>query len=109
MSPDRQARLGENEAIFRQVNETVEQAARQAGLEEAITFLCECADGACAQYIKLSTQEYEHVRSVASHFVIRPRHYYPDVEIVVERHPEHWIVEKTGEAEEVAEATDPRH
>jgi hypothetical protein len=109
MSPDRQARLGENEAILRQVNETVEGAAQRAELQEPITFLCECADGACAQHIQLSTQQYEHVRSAASHFVIRPSHYYPDIETVIERHIGYWIVQKSGEAEQVAEETDPRH
>ena len=109
MGSDRQARIGENEAIFRRVNEAVEQAAEQAHIEGDIRFLCECADAFCAEDIPLSPQGYERVRAVGSHFIVRPGHFYPDVEVIIDRHTDYWIVEKTGEAERIAEATDPRH
>lgn len=106
MSPDRQARIGENEAIMRSVNETVARVARMSAAEP-VMFLCECAYG-CGNSIPLIREEYEHVRVVAEHFFVTPGHVSLDVERVIEQHTTHWLVEKFGEAAEVAKETDPR-
>ena len=108
MSPDQKARVGENEAMFRDVNETVASVATVRTVAEPILFLCECADQFCAESIPLSTQEYEHVRAISEHFAVTPHHVQPEVERVVETHRDYWVVEKFGEAAEVAEETDPR-
>ena len=39
---------------------------------------------------------------------VTPGHVQPDVERVIEQHRVYWVVEKFGEAAEVAEETDPR-
>ena len=108
MSPDQKARVGENEAIFRDVNETVASVATARSVTEPILFLCECADEFCSASIPLSTEEYERVRAVSEHFAVTPEHVVPEVERVVEKHRHYWVVEKFGEAAEVAEETDPR-
>ncbi len=107
MSPDRQARLGENEAIMRSVNETVAGVARATTMEPAI-FLCECAAGGCGDSVRLTRESYEAVRAVPEHFFVTPGHVNRDVERVVEQYTNYWVVEKFGEAAEVAEETDPR-
>ena len=104
----REQQLGSNEALFREVNETVAEAAGSRPGDEPIMFLCECADEFCAESIALTRPQYEHVRKVAERFVVAPDHYAPDVERIVERDRDHWVVEKFGDAAEIAEQTDPR-
>jgi hypothetical protein len=108
MSPDQKARIGENEAIFRDVNETVASVATARALTDPILFLCECADQFCAESVPLSREAYERVRAISEHFAVTPGHLRPEVERVVEKHRLYWVVEKFGEAAEVAEETDPR-
>jgi hypothetical protein len=107
----REERLGANEALFREVNERVAEAAQQfveVG-ESPINFSCECGDKACAEQIAMTVAEYEAVRSEATHFAVVPGHEVPDIERVVSRHPNYLVVEKQDpEAEEVARETDPR-
>lgn len=100
--------LGENEALFRDVNETVAEIAERRGPDEPVEILCECSDTACAASINLSCEQYEQIRAVSNHFVVRPGHARSDIERVVERRRDHWIVEKFGEAGAIAEETDPR-
>jgi hypothetical protein len=52
--------------------------------------------------------EYEHVRAEPSHFFVRPEHNRPDIERIIEQHPDYWVVEKFGEAGEAVRETDPR-
>lgn len=108
MSPDERARVGENEAILRQVNETVADVATARAVADPIEFLCECAEEFCAESIPLLREEYEQVRAVPEHFAVTPGHVQPEVERVIEEHRVYWVVEKFGEAAEVAEETDPR-
>ena len=104
----REQQLGSNEALFREVNEAVAQAAGPRPSDEPILFLCECADEFCAESVALTRRQYEHVRIAAERFVVAPGHVLPEVERTVERHRDHWVVEKFGDAAEVAEETDPR-
>jgi hypothetical protein len=108
VSPDQQARIGENEAIFREVNETVAAVATETSASEPVMFLCECASESCAEGVLLLREEYEQVRAVPERFLVTPGHVQPQVERVVEQHRVYWVVEKFGEAAEVAEETDPR-
>ena len=108
MSRDQEARIGENEAIFREVNETVAAVATATSVSEPIMFLCECASESCAEGVSLLREEYEQVRAVPERFLVTPGHVQPRVERVVEQHRVYWVIEKFGEAAEVAEATDPR-
>jgi hypothetical protein len=104
--PYRQARVGENEALFREVNETV--AAAAGSMTGPIEFLCECGKWSCAEGISLTREEYEHVRAVPDRFFVKPDHNRAEIENVVERHGTYWIVQKFGEASDVARQTDPR-
>jgi hypothetical protein len=108
MSADDDRRIGENEAILRNVNEQVAESARALTAPEPILFLCECADEFCADNIALFREEYEQLRAVPEHFAVTPEHVQAEIERVVAAHPTYWVVEKFGEAAEVAEETDPR-
>ena len=96
-------RLAMNEALFRDVNERIREISDSFGQEETTyDFLCECSDPACAERVVLTRAEYEHVRSDSTRFVVAKGHALPEVESVIERAKDHVIVEKEGEAADVA-------
>lgn len=106
----RAARIGENEALFRSVNEQVRGLSDAwAVRDDTIRVVCECGTASCVEQIPLQTGEYERIRADAALFVIRPGHEYGEVEDVVARTDRYWTVRKhPGLPEQVAEATDPR-
>lgn len=107
---DRHRRIGQNEAIFRQVNERVSELNRSFSLVlERGDYLCECGNEDCVERIALTADEYERVRSEPTQFVVKPGHVAPDVEDVVRSEPGYEIVRKReGKAATVARETDPR-
>lgn len=110
-SPDERARrVGHNEALYRQVNERIEELNEAF---DAITgdfaVICECGDLDCTEQISVSRDAYERTRANPARFLVRPGHEEPEVEQVVARDGDYVVVEKTPpEAVRVAEETDPR-
>lgn len=106
---ERDDRAARNEALFRRVNERLEDVneAFQVAADHA-EFVCECASMECAERIEITLPNYEAVRRVPTHFMIKPEHVLPDEERVVERHPNYLVVEKLGHAAERARQLDPR-
>jgi hypothetical protein len=106
---ERGDRAARNEALFRRVNERLEDVdeAFQVVRDDA-EFVCECASLDCAELIPLTLPDYEAVRRVPTQFVIKPGHLLPDDERIVERHGQYLIVEKVGHAGERARQLDPR-
>jgi hypothetical protein len=107
---DRAARVGMNEAVFRDVNERIEDLAETFELDEHILdLICECGDAKCMQRITMTQGEYEQVRKVSTHFAVFPGHEEPDVEEIVDRRRGYDIVRKhEGTPAAIAEQTDPR-
>ena len=108
---DQGRRTGENEALFREVNERLrEREEDHSAWSIPLQWICECADEACTERIEMSLSEYEELRSQSTHFAVVPneKHVSPDVEQIVKTFQDYWVVEKVGEAAEVAEETDPR-
>jgi hypothetical protein len=103
-------KVGENEALFRSVNDRIEGLGAAFGLiTESMTIVCECGDGVCVEQIELPVSEYERIRSDSTLFVIRPGHEIPDVEDVVEQNDTYDVVRKhPGAPAELARETDPR-
>jgi hypothetical protein len=106
---DRGERAARNEALFRRVNERVEEVnkAFESILEDA-DFFCECADIDCMEKIGMTLPEYEKLRDVSTHFAVKPGHVVPEAERVVEERPGYVVVEKVGRAGERAAELDPR-
>ena len=106
----RQIRIGENEALFRQVNERVEQL--NVGFSAVLEygeFVCECGDAACSERLRLKPEEYERVRADPTHFVVKHGHVAPDVEEVVFENERYQVVRKRpGGPDELAARRDPR-
>jgi len=103
-----QRRIAENEALFRQINERIEQGRWPGEADGPLTLRCECARLGCNDMLELMPSRYEQVRSHPRRFIVLPGHEVPDAETVVERGPSYVVVEKLGEAGEMAEETDPR-
>jgi hypothetical protein len=109
----RDERLAGNEALFREVNERVAEIATHfVEVEtrgEQVNFACECGRATCAEPIAMTLDEYEALRAESTHFAVVPEHEQPEIEIVVERHPTYFVVQKREpDAQEVARETDPR-
>jgi hypothetical protein len=108
---DRERRIGENEALFREVNERVNALLRPHAFWGTVSdWICECPDETCTERITMTPEEYEELRSNPTHFAVAPdmKHVRPEVESVLERHERYWMVEKKGDAAEVAEDRDIR-
>jgi hypothetical protein len=110
MVDERERRIGENEALFREVNERVAKLSESMQVTTELTaFLCECGNDSCQERIELSLEEYERLRAEARRFGILPGHESGSVEVVIEKNDRYWVVEKVvGEASDRAEELDPR-
>jgi hypothetical protein len=102
---DRHARLARNEAIFREVNERIEELTPS---DESLEILCECGNPDCRQPLRLSVTEYERVREEPTNFLIAPGHAIPAIEEVVAVTENFEVVKKLAEEGELARKTDPR-
>jgi hypothetical protein len=105
---ERERRLAQNEALFREVNERVETLGHQLGPAVPYEFVCECANVDCTFRLTLPLPVYEQVRADSRQFVVLPLHYTPEVEELVAEEEGYWIVRKTGESGDFVEQLDPR-
>jgi hypothetical protein len=106
----REERIGLNEAVFREVNERIEELADTFNLkEDVLDLICECGDATCVRRISMSPAEYAELRSNPHTFAVHPGHEIPEVERIVQRRKSYDVVEKDeGTPQRVAEQTDPR-
>jgi hypothetical protein len=95
---DRGARVGVNEALFREVNERIEDLQEQLGHAQSFDIVCECGDGQCMERFSITHVAYETLRSDDRRFAVVPGHELPELERTVERHEGYFVVEKTDPA-----------
>jgi hypothetical protein len=101
----RAERVGKNEAVFREVNERINDLTR----ENTAEYLCECGNATCTETIHMTVAEYERVRADPTHFAVLPGHEIPEVEDVVGRNERFLVVrKKVGPAAALATELDPR-
>jgi hypothetical protein len=108
---ERERRIAENEALFRDLNEEVGAVAHSfssGGEPRTFDFLCECGDATCALPVPMRVAEYEDLRRSPIRFLVVPGHQSAGVEVVVESHDAYLVVEKTGAAAEIVRERDPR-
>jgi hypothetical protein len=98
-------RAARNEALFREVNENIARLDERHRSVTGPVFVCECADPECVEQLTITPDVYQRVREQPRWFLLIPGHEDPHLERIVERHPDFLVVEKTGEAGEVAEET----
>ena len=102
---DDEVRAGEVESLFRQVNERVKELnARLDPLAEYGSWTCECAVPSCVMRIDMTQAEYTELREQPAHFAVVPddEHFDPEAETLVRKTARFWIIEKRGEAAEIA-------
>ena len=95
-----ETRAGGEQILFREINERI----RILAADNYSCFLCECANLNCIETIEVPLWEYEQVRRVPTHFVVRPEHVIREVELVVASGPGYVVVEKFGAAAFAADA-----
>ena len=108
---DRDARLGKNQSLFREINERVESLHGKYSLNAPVEdWVCECGHDECVERIAMSRDDYEQLRQNPRRFAVAPsdEHVIPEIEVVVERRQRYWVVEKLGQSGEIAERLDPR-
>jgi hypothetical protein len=105
----REERLVENEIIFRDLNERIEEVAAGQGEDSHVfEFVCECSNIDCSLRLPLRRAEYERARARGDQFIVAPGHELPEIEEVIERNNRYQLVRKRGDAARVAEAEDSR-
>jgi hypothetical protein len=97
----REERIAHNEAWSRSLNER--RAEWVSGRDEMTGFRCECWQRDCPERIPLSGDDWKMVRAEPNRFAVAPSHVAENFEAVVKEFPRFWLVEKLGEAREVAE------
>ena len=105
----RRSNVVPNQLLFRELNEEVslrrDPAGGGGGEFEAV---CECEHRNCSELISLTRDRYEAIRRFPTRFVVRPGHWSPGDERVVEQHEGFAVVEKTGASARIAIHLDPR-
>lgn len=108
MTDDRIRRVGENEALYRLVNERIKALSPGTATGE-FGVVCECATLACKTQIMITPEVYEQTRARSDHFIVLRGHQLDDIETVIEDHESFFVIEKTPEeARRIAEEMDPR-
>jgi hypothetical protein len=103
---DQDVRVGMNEALFREVNERIENLQDELGGGSSFEIVCECGNADCIERFPITDEAYESLRRDARLFAVVPGHQLPDIERTVETHDGYLVVEKTDpEAVHVAEET----
>jgi len=106
--PDRltEERIATYDAAFRAANERIAAFAADHDMsEDALPFICECADLRCRDIVRLPLEEYRRVRSNSAWFLNVDGHQAAALgsASVVERREAYVIVENQGHAREVVE------
>jgi hypothetical protein len=97
---ERSERIAKNETLFRATNREIEEG---GGADQRIDVLCECGRPGCRGVITLTVADYERVHAQKDRFVVVPGHESTEIENVVEERDGYFVVDKFGEAEEIAE------
>lgn len=64
----------ENERLFRDANEHIDERRRELDLDGRTPYLCECEDRGCTELVRLTLEEYAGIRSVRGQFLIAQGH-----------------------------------
>ena len=104
-------KLAENEVVFRQANERVQEdlhdlqkQAEQEGYEDLygdrggketpLHFYCECSNEKCHERIVMAPSEYKKHHTSKTMFVVLPGHEVPEVERVINKFQNFFVVDK---------------
>jgi hypothetical protein len=108
MDEKTERRVARNEALLREVNESIERGRWPGDDNRPLKFRCECSNLECNVTIAMTRGEYEQVRRDGRRFALHAGHEMPACETVVETREDYIVVEKQDRAGEIAEKLDPR-
>jgi hypothetical protein len=115
MSDERTRQIGRNEALYRSLNERIEEIAVAeqdtvaTGPIGTFEIVCECGRLDCMETLVVPIEVYERTRAAAVRFLVKPGHEEPDLATVVEATDGYLVTEKNPrDARRIAEMTDPR-
>lgn len=96
--------------MYRAVNKKLEDATEDAGAlpDDPLEILCECGEPACDSKLTLTISEYEEAHGQRDRFIVVPEHEDPQMERVVVRRNQYSVVDKFGQAEQIALAEEQR-
>ena len=92
---ERQARVGRNEALFRMINEKLEDLNETFSVvteDGHFEIVCECGDITCVAAIMIHPAVYARTRNDSTLFILVPGHEDATVEVVVEDHEAGYVV-----------------
>jgi hypothetical protein len=98
----------QQEGIMRRVNEAIREGFWPGEDDQVVRVRCECGRPGCNGFVTMRVRDYQRLRAQPRRFVICAGHETPAIERVVARDDGCEIVEKTGEAADRAERSDPR-
>lgn len=101
---ERDRRAGENEALFREVNERIADLDATFGVaRRTFTIVCECGRMTCADHLEITHDDYRELRTAGTLFALLPGHEDPRTEVVVDERADYVVVRKReGEPAELA-------
>jgi hypothetical protein len=85
-------RLAKNELAFAAYNQRRQDFEGDA--DEPIPIVCECGDPECIMALEVTGSRWEEVHAREDQFLVAPGHVAPDVEAVIDRRDDHWVVRK---------------
>jgi hypothetical protein len=92
---DREARLTENQEVFRTANERLRDTVEdRLTASDVVPFLCECADESCMGRVDLTLADYRLLRSHERRFAMLSGHRRTADEEVIEQRDGYDITEK---------------
>ena len=108
---ERARRVGENEALFRGINERLEEVSGAfEWMTGSLQIVCECGNRSCIERVELEPGEYESVRADPTHFAVLKGHNDPEFEDIVGDRGSWVVVRKhEGAPADIAERTSLRH
>lgn len=108
MNEETERRVARNEALLREVNESIERGRWPGDDNVPLKFRCECSSLECNETLSMTRGEYEEVRRDGRRFALIAGHQIPACETVVDSKAGYVVVEKLDRAGEIAEDLDPR-
>lgn len=94
-------KIYKNEKMFEAANTRMTQATSSlapAGLPKdfILELYCECANKLCEERIGISYEKYNQAK-IVENFVIKPEHYLPEFERLIDKTARYWTVAKRPE------------
>jgi hypothetical protein len=92
---ERERRIAQNEAVFREVNEQVRGLTETlSNATQAMSVVCECGTRSCTDQFLVRREAYGRVRDDPTLFLVKPGHDFPETETTIEKTDTYWVVHK---------------